>query len=325
VDIVDQIAAGLAAAHARGIVHRDLKPDNIFLVPVEGRATELVKILDFGISKVSWGLDANDGEICGTPQYMAPEQVEGRVADVDGASDQFALAVIAYELLTGRNPFVADSVQAIFTRVARAVVPPTGISSEVDAVLARALARSNAERFPSVMDFAAAFRLATLAPPPVALALVPSPAPVACAPRRPSRRRPGWGRRLALSVAVGVAATSFVGGLSANRVAAPVATWSAPAVEAPPAGAPAEVKLEQPGRERILATSATAIAAPLGRAREQRPAVARARARRQARPKLAVVQQAASAPLSQREPAVSVAADADADATLPPSDPSVGD
>jgi serine/threonine-protein kinase len=101
VDIVDQLAAGLAAAHARGIVHRDLKPDNIFLVPVEGRATDLVKILDFGISKVSWGRDAIDREICGTPQYMAPEQVEGRAGDVDVTTDQWALAVIAYELLTG--------------------------------------------------------------------------------------------------------------------------------------------------------------------------------------------------------------------------------
>src|SRR5688572_434329 len=101
VDIVDQLAAGLAAAHAHGIVHRDLKPDNIVLVPVEGRDSELVKILDFGISKASWGVEAADRMIFGTPDYMAPEQIEGRTADVDSASDQFALAVIAYEMLTG--------------------------------------------------------------------------------------------------------------------------------------------------------------------------------------------------------------------------------
>jgi eukaryotic-like serine/threonine-protein kinase len=99
VGIVDQIAAGLAAAHAYQVVHRDLKPDNVFLVPVEGRAAESVKILDFGISKVkglSWGGQAPEGTVMGTPLYMAPEQIEGRVADVDAATDQFALAVIAY-------------------------------------------------------------------------------------------------------------------------------------------------------------------------------------------------------------------------------------
>ena len=108
VGIVDQIAAGLAAAHASGIVHRDLKPDNVFLVPVEGREAESVKILDFGISKVkgaSWGRQAPEGTVMGTPLYMSPEQIEGRVADADAATDQFALAVIAYEMLTGRNPF----------------------------------------------------------------------------------------------------------------------------------------------------------------------------------------------------------------------------
>ena len=103
VDIVDQIAAGLSAAHAHGIVHRDLKPDNVVLVPVEGRQTELVKILDFGISKRQGSLEMS-GLVCGTPQYMAPEQVEGRILDINASTDQFALAVIAQELLTGRNP-----------------------------------------------------------------------------------------------------------------------------------------------------------------------------------------------------------------------------
>ena len=82
VGIVDQIAAGLAAAHAYQVVHRDLKPDNVFLVPVEGREAVSVKILDFGISKVkgsSWGRQAPEGTVMGTPLYMAPEQIEGRV------------------------------------------------------------------------------------------------------------------------------------------------------------------------------------------------------------------------------------------------------
>ena len=121
VGIVEQIAAGLAAAHAHGIVHRDLKPDNVFLVPVEGREGESVKILDFGISKVkdpSWGPKDPEGALLGTPQYMSPEQVEGRVGDTDAATDQFALAVIAYQMLTGRNPFQGDTIAAIFSRVA---------------------------------------------------------------------------------------------------------------------------------------------------------------------------------------------------------------
>src|SRR3569623_1782104 len=116
VSIIDQLAAGLAAAHAHGIVHRDLKPDNIFLVHVEGREGALVKILDFGISKISGGAHTQNKQLCGTPQYMAPEQVEARTTEIGGATDQFALAVIAYELLTGRNPFMAENLAMIFER-----------------------------------------------------------------------------------------------------------------------------------------------------------------------------------------------------------------
>ncbi len=162
VDIIDQIAAGLSAAHAYGIVHRDLKPDNVVLVPVEGRQTELVKLLDFGISRRQGSLEVS-GLVCGTPQYMAPEQVEGRVLDIDASTDQFALAVIAHELLTGRNPFAGDSVASVFALVSSAAPTTVGFGRDVDAVLARALAKASRRRFRSVTDFANAFRAAALA------------------------------------------------------------------------------------------------------------------------------------------------------------------
>jgi serine/threonine protein kinase len=162
VDIVGQIAAGLSAAHAHRIVHRDLKPDNVVLVPVEGRQTELVKILDFGVSKRHGSLEMS-GLVCGTPQYMAPEQVEGRILDINASTDQFALAVIAQELLTGRNPFAGGDVVAIFSRVSSDPPMPAGFGTGVDAVLARALAKSGRLRFRSVADFSEAFRAAALA------------------------------------------------------------------------------------------------------------------------------------------------------------------
>jgi hypothetical protein len=163
VGIVDQIAAGLSAAHASRVVHRDLKPDNVFLVPVEGREAESVKILDFGISKVKgsrWGRQAPEGTVMGTPLYMAPEQIEGRVADADGATDQFALAVIAYEMLTGRNPFQAETAGEVFALVLHTEPPPMGVGRDVELVVRRGLAKSNRQRFPTITDFSDALRAA---------------------------------------------------------------------------------------------------------------------------------------------------------------------
>ncbi|HXU07299.1 MAG TPA: serine/threonine-protein kinase [Polyangia bacterium] len=228
VDIVDQIAGGLAAAHAHEIVHRDLKPDNVFLVPVEGRPTALVKILDFGISKVSGTRDATAREICGTPQYMAPEQAEGRVSDIDGSTDQYALAVIAYEMLTGENPFVADTIEAVLLRVANASAPPTRLAVELDSVLQRALAKDKALRFPSVRAFAEAFRTAVRA--------IPEPQPTVTAR---SRRGHARSPRLGIAAAAAIALTSFLGTGAAHRAPAPapeprlVSTAAAPAPAAP--------------------------------------------------------------------------------------------
>ena len=237
VDIVDQVAAGLAAAHAHGIVHRDLKPDNVFLVPIEGRESDLVKILDFGISKVSWGSEPMENGIFGTPEYMAPEQLEGRAADVDTASDQFALAVIAYELLTACTPGMVSSIK-----------PPTGLPGQLDSVLARALARSNDDRFPTVTEFAAAFRAAASPPPVVVAPPLPGFAAEVGPRARRRLRRPLWGMRAGLAVTAGLAATlifkveppASVSGRSPVRsVAPPIAHAPAPepiiaAADAPP-------------------------------------------------------------------------------------------
>jgi serine/threonine-protein kinase len=125
--ITRQIADGLAAAHAAGIVHRDLKPDNVLLVDREG-VTDLVKMLDFGIAKVHLAEGSGQrpltqiGTIFGTPQYMSPEQGQGRT--VDGRSDLYALGVLLYEMLAGKLPFDADDLIVLITRHVTEPPPP---------------------------------------------------------------------------------------------------------------------------------------------------------------------------------------------------------
>ena len=297
VDIVEQLAAGLAAAHAHGIVHRDLKPGNIVLVPVEGRASELVKILDFGISKANWSGEAADKGIFGTPAYMAPEQIEGRAADVNGATDQFALAVIAYEMLTGRNPEMIGR-----------VTPPTGLPGQLDAVVGRALARSNAARFSSVTEFAAAFRAASLTlvltPVPASFALA-SPAEVAPRVRR-GARRPHWAMRVGLGVVAGVAATLL---FRAEPPARPSSSYAARVVMPSIAQAPAPAPMPAP---IFAATAAPEIALSEPTAAPPPPSATQARSSRRVRPTPAVQHRRASPPSPVLMP--------DEDATLPMSD-----
>jgi eukaryotic-like serine/threonine-protein kinase len=125
--ITRQIADGLAAAHAAGIVHRDLKPDNVLLVDRDG-VTDLVKMLDFGIAKLHLEEGSGNrpltqiGTIFGTPQYMSPEQGQGRT--VDGRSDLYALGVILYEMLAGKLPFDADDLIVLITRHVTEPPPP---------------------------------------------------------------------------------------------------------------------------------------------------------------------------------------------------------
>ena len=155
------LARGLAAAHARGVVHRDVKPENVFL-----RTDGDVKILDFGLAKLlpSVGGDAggdnrrrSTGLILGTPGYMAPEQVRG--GPVDARADLFAVGVITYEMLTGRNPFkrasIVETLHATLTADVRDLAAAgSGIPPAVAKLVMRLLEKSPQARFQSAQDLA---------------------------------------------------------------------------------------------------------------------------------------------------------------------------
>jgi serine/threonine protein kinase len=170
VPMVKQIASGLTAAHESHVVHRDLKPQNIFVLEVVGHEQELIKIVDFGISKVR-DLATNlttKATVMGTVQYMSPEQARGAIDDIDAKTDQFALAAIVYEMLTGQDAFVGDSATSVLYQIVheapRGLVDPnSSIPAAVRAVLRRALAKDKNERFATVMAFSTALEAAASA------------------------------------------------------------------------------------------------------------------------------------------------------------------
>ena len=166
--LVAQVADGLDAAHSLGIVHRDLKPDNIMVARARDGG-DWVKIVDFGIAKDAQGGATQQvtraGLIIGTPEYMSPEQLSGEA--VDGRSDVYSLALVAFVLLTGELPFAAGSAEQIFmARLAGApktlatVSPDADWPAVVQDVFDRALDRNPASRYGSAGEFAAAFGVA---------------------------------------------------------------------------------------------------------------------------------------------------------------------
>jgi len=154
--IAGQVLSALEAVHALDVIHRDLKPDNIFLSKRNGR-TDYVKVLDFGVSKMSAeGKDpklTRTGVMVGTPHYMSPEQARG-VRNLDHRVDLYAIGVILYECLAGQLPFQADNYHALLQSIlAREPLPLQQLVPDLDAGLVelvhRALAKRADDRFPN--------------------------------------------------------------------------------------------------------------------------------------------------------------------------------
>ena len=149
--IFRQTAAALDYAHKKGIVHRDIKPANI-MIHEDGTA----KITDFGVAKIMSQQMTLSGTMMGTPSYMLPEQVESTA--ITGAADQFSLAVIAYEALTGEKPFAAEYMPTLLYKIVREdPLPPqrlnNTLSPQVELVMSKALAKLPGERFENCTEF----------------------------------------------------------------------------------------------------------------------------------------------------------------------------
>ena len=161
--ILQQVGAGLGYAHKRGIIHRDVKPANV-MVDTEGWAV----VTDFGIAKVTEtkGLTMT-GATVGTPSYMSPEQCAAK--ELTGASDQYSLGVVAYEMLAGKLPFAADSIMAIMYSHFNDPPPPLNdvrpdCPPEIVKAVMRMLAKEPGERFPTVEDAISAIGVPALTP-----------------------------------------------------------------------------------------------------------------------------------------------------------------
>ena len=154
--VLRQVAEALDYAHRKGIIHRDVKPANIIIAEIKPGAEPVAKIADFGVAKLLSQEATQHGGIIGTPNYMSPEQIQG--TPVSGASDQFSLAVLTYEVLCGQKPFIGESLPALFYQICRLEETPVDqlnsrLTPTVSKVLQRAMEKKPEERFGSCSAF----------------------------------------------------------------------------------------------------------------------------------------------------------------------------
>jgi serine/threonine protein kinase len=263
--ILQQTAAALDYAHQQGVVHRDIKPANIML---QNKVT--VKVADFGIAKLMSTENATvTGMLMGTPSYMSPEQIEAKA--VDGRSDQFALAVLAYELLTGSRPFQADSMPTVAHLIVYGPRPSaharnSALPPGIDQVLERAWNRLPDQRFPNCVEFTTALEAAFRSP-------VAAPEPALEPSFEPSLQRKRWPAPVlyAGGIALVIVMLALASLYYRNSYSRPVpaAASSPPAVVQPPAppkptplGLPQPVPAPAPTNDKPVTLKAEQPSAP---------------------------------------------------------------
>jgi hypothetical protein len=157
-ELVHEAALALAHAHERGVIHRDVKPENI-LIDRQGRT----HLIDFGVARFFEDVTlTNTGALVGTPMYMSPEQVPGRL-DLDHRSDVYSLGVVLYELLTLGQPIVSATREGVLRQIVTKAIPPASLRNpaiprDLEGVLHKATARDPDDRYQTAADFAADLR-----------------------------------------------------------------------------------------------------------------------------------------------------------------------
>ena len=298
--IMTQVLNALDEAHAQGVIHRDLKPSNVMLIERRGEK-DFVKVCDFGIAKATLTEEEDDrsamltvqGLVCGTPEYMSPEQA--RAEPLDGRSDLYSAAVILYQLVTGDIPFDADSAMGIISRhLADEPEPPShrrrdlNIPAAVDRIVLRGLEKNRDLRFENAVAFREAIETmiggadvplhpSVRAGMPTARDLAGSPTPIV--PARSAADRFGTtanmtGRArprrkgLVLAAAAILLAGSAVGAIATSRArraqtdAREAPMSAAPAVTAAVIAPPAPVAVRGPAPPASPAARAAADEAP---------------------------------------------------------------
>jgi len=225
IEISESVCNALSAAHAQGVIHRDIKPGNIMLTP-QGQ----VKVADFGIARMTTTAEtvAQTAAVLGTASYLSPEQAQGQ--PVDARSDLYSLGCVAFEMVTGRPPFIGDSPVTVASKqVLEQPVPPSRLNPDVtpdlDAVILRALAKNPANRYQSAEELRADLDRARRGLPveatpllaPTAASTQVLPAPVV--PPPPERKSRWWipvlvaaGILIALGVVLWMFANDILGG-----------------------------------------------------------------------------------------------------------------
>ena len=277
--VLRQMADALDYTHARGVIHRDIKPANV-MIDAAGTA----KIMDFGIARISDTRTCTPtGMVMGTVEYMAPEQIRGET--VDGRADQFSLAAVAYQMLTGATLFGPNTVATLTYKIVNEAPPPpctrnAALPRGVDAVLAKALAKTPSERFTNCCEFVGALAQAFSDTPTAPL----GPAPVVVAqptqPVIPVPEPAGPNKRSRSAVLTAVVAVLCLGGALAvwkpwnrsspqppDRVAAirPASATPVPTSEpvAPPPVAPPKPQSHDAKPTKAVSTSPTVTPPPV--------------------------------------------------------------